>query len=92
MTLPHAPGAPEFTLMACRCTSCSAGNCPATAPTKVYRSFNNRSAQNDGNHRYTVSTARYNQMIAAGYSADGPVFCVASATDAAEYRCCEPPP
>ena len=62
----------------------SAGNCPASAPTKVYRSFNNRSAQNDGNHRYTVSTSRYNQMIAAGYSADGPVFCVASATDAAQ--------
>ena len=36
----------------------------------------------DGNHRYTVSTARYNQMIAAGYSADGAVFCAASATDA----------
>ena len=39
----------------------SAGNCPAAAPIKVYRSFNNRSAQNDGNHRYTVSTARYDQ-------------------------------
>ena len=60
------------------------GNCPASAPVKVYRSFNNRSAQNDGNHRYTVSAARYNQMIAAGYSADGPVFCVAAATDAAQ--------
>ena len=58
------------------------GNCPASAPVKVYRSFNNRSAQNDGNHRYTVSTARYNQMIAAGYSADGAVFCAVSATDA----------
>ena len=60
----------------------ASGNCPASAPMKVYRSFNNRSAQNDGNHRYTVSTARYNQMIAAGYSADGAVFCAASATDA----------
>ena len=60
--------------MARRCTSCSAGNCAATAPTKVYRSFNNRSAQNDGNLRYTVRIARYNQMIAAGYSADGAVL------------------
>ena len=60
----------------------TAGNCPATAPVKVYRSFNNRSAQNDGNHRYTVSTARYDQMTAAGYSRDGAVFCAASATDA----------
>ena len=62
----------------------SAGNCPASAPAKVYRSFNNRSAQNDGNHRYTVSTNRYNQMIAQGYSADGAVFCAATATDAAQ--------
>ena len=60
------------------------GNCPASAPVKVYRSFNNRSAQNDGNHRYTVSLERYNQMIAAGYSAEGPVFCAASATDATQ--------
>ena len=59
-----------------------AGNCPATAPVKVYRSFNNRAAQNDGNHRYTVSTARYDQMTAAGYAKEGAVFCVASATDA----------
>lgn len=58
------------------------GSCPASAPVKVYRSFNNRTAQNDGNHRYTVSMARYNQMIAAGFSADGAVFCAASATDA----------
>ena len=60
----------------------AAGNCPAAAPVKVYRSFNNRSAQNDGNHRYTVSTARYDLMAAAGYSRDGAVFCAASATDA----------
>ena len=58
------------------------GACPASSPVKVYRSFNNRSAQNDGNHRYTVSTARYDQMAAAGYSRDGVVFCAASATDA----------
>ena len=56
--------------------------CPASTPVKVYRSFNNRSAQNDGNHRYTVSEARYAQMTAAGYEAEGVVFCVASATDA----------
>ena len=60
------------------------GNCPASAPVKVYRSFNNRAAQNDGNHRYTVSAARYDQMAAAGYSRDGVVFCAASATDSAQ--------
>ena len=58
------------------------GNCPASAPVRVYRSFNNRGAQNDGNHRYTVSAARYNQMTAAGYAADGAVFCAATASDA----------
>ena len=62
----------------------STGSCPASAPVKVYRSFNNRGALNDGNHRYTVSSARYNQMILSGYSADGAVFCAASATDAAQ--------
>ena len=62
----------------------AAGNCPVSSPVKVYRSFNNRSAQNDGNHRYTVSTARYDQMAAAGYSRDGVVFCAASATDATQ--------
>jgi len=60
------------------------GNCPASAPVKVYRSFNNRGAQNDGNHRYTVSDARYAQMTAAGFAAEGVVFCVASATDATQ--------
>lgn len=60
------------------------GSCPAAYPVKIYRSFNNRSAQNDGNHRYTVSLSRYNQMIGQGYSADGAVFCAASATDATQ--------
>jgi hypothetical protein len=62
----------------------AAGNCPTSSPVKVYRSFNNRAAQNDGNHRYTVSKARYDQMTAAGYSGEGAVFCAASATDAAQ--------
>ena len=62
----------------------AAGTCPASAPMKIYRSFNNRSAQNDGNHRYTVSTARYDQMAAAGYSRDGVVFCAAAVTDSAQ--------
>ena len=62
----------------------AAGNCPASAPVKIYRSFNNRDRENDGNHRYTVSTARYEQMVAAGWSRDGVVMCAAAATDAAQ--------
>lgn len=33
------------------------GVCPASAPNTVYRAFNNRTAQNDGNHRYTNTLA-----------------------------------
>ena len=61
-----------------------AGVCPASAPTIIYRAFNNRAAQNDGNHRYTNTLARYNEMIAKGFAGEGPVFCVASATDGTE--------
>ncbi len=62
----------------------ASGNCPPATPVKVYRSFNNRAGQNDGNHRYTVSQARYNQMTARGYAPEGPVFCATSAVDATQ--------
>jgi hypothetical protein len=58
------------------------GNCPASAPQRITRSFNNRTAQNDGNHRYTVSLVRYSQMSLLGWASEGTVFCAASATDA----------
>ncbi len=43
----------------------------------VMRAYNNRFAQNDSNHRYTTSTAIYDQMIADGWSGEGTVFCAA---------------
>lgn len=49
--------------------------CPSYAPNKVYRSFNNRSAVNDGNHRYTTTVGNYNSMTALGWVAEGAVFC-----------------
>lgn len=52
-----------------------AGVCPSFAPNKVYRSFNNRVAQKDGNHRYTTTVGNYNSMTALGWVAEGPVFC-----------------
>ena len=58
--------------------------CPAAAPVTVFRSFNNRVAQNDGNHRYTVSTARYDGMTAKGWTAEGAVFCADAAVDGTE--------
>ena len=51
------------------------GVCPTYAPNKVYRSFNNRTAVNDGNHRYTTTLSNYNGMTALGWAAEGAVFC-----------------
>ena len=59
------------------------GNCRTDSPVKVYRSFNNRAQQNDGNHRYTVSQTRYSQMTARGYTPEGAVFCAVAAVDSA---------
>ena len=60
------------------------GVCPASAPNTIYRAFNNRAAQNDGNHRYANTLSRYNEMIAKGFVGEGAVFCSASATDGKE--------
>lgn len=60
------------------------GACPQSAPFTVYRSFNNRAAQNDGNHRYTNALSRYNEMSAKNWVGEGPVFCSAVALDGQE--------
>jgi len=60
------------------------GACPLTAPFTVYRSFNNRAAQNDGNHRYTNTLSRYNEMTGKNWAGEGPVFCSTAAVDGAE--------
>ncbi len=62
----------------------AAGVCPSTAPYPVYRSFNNRAVQNDGNHRYTVAASRYALMTTRGWSGEGPVFCVSANVDGTE--------
>lgn len=51
------------------------GVCPSFAPKPVYRSFNNRTTFNDGNHRYTTTVGTYNSMTALGWAAEGAVFC-----------------
>ncbi|MEP7084742.1 MAG: hypothetical protein ABI854_08395, partial [Betaproteobacteria bacterium] len=50
---------------------------PGTLP--IYRVYNGRFAQNDSNHRYTISTAIYNQMIGRGWIPEGLVMCTAPA-------------
>lgn len=51
------------------------GICPARSPTRVYRAYNNRFAQNDSNHRYTTSLAALNQLVLQGWSSEGLVMC-----------------
>lgn len=50
------------------------GTCPP-GTTPVKRAYNNRFAVNDSNHRYATSDAIYSQMLAAGWSGEGAVFC-----------------
>lgn len=59
----------------------SNGTCTSTLPQPVYRLFNQATAGNNGNHRYVVSDSRKNEMIAAGWVAEGVAFCTSSATD-----------
>ncbi len=53
-----------------------AGGCPAGS-LPVYRAYNNRFAQRDSNHRYTVKPTIYAQMIALGWKGEGIVMCTA---------------
>jgi len=55
--------------------------CPTTAPSPVYRLFNNQSATNQGNHRYVVSAATKSRMVAQGWVDEGAVFCATSVVD-----------
>jgi carboxyl-terminal processing protease len=57
------------------------GVCPAAAPIAVYRSLRRNTPVDIPNHRYTVSRASYDTMVRRGWSAEGAVFCVTSATD-----------
>ena len=55
-----------------------AGQCAAgTLP--IYRAYNGRFAQNDSNHRYTISSAIYSQMLGRGWLGEGVVMCTAPA-------------
>jgi hypothetical protein len=48
------------------------GACPA-GTTRVMRSYNNRAAQNDANHRFTADAAQSTAM--AGWIDEGTAFC-----------------
>ena len=50
------------------------GSC-AAGTLGVKRVYNNRFAVNDSNHRYTTSDTIYAEMVTAGWSGEGTVFC-----------------
>lgn len=52
------------------------GLCPSTQDTPVYRLYNNRWMFNDSNHRYTIRTDIYQQMIVKGWIGEGVAMCV----------------
>ena len=51
------------------------GQCPATT-TPVYRTYNDRFAFNDSNHRYTASLGVLQSMVSQGWIAEGVVLCM----------------
>ena len=52
------------------------GGCPADAPVRIYRAYNNGFARGvDSNHRYLVDFNLYTQMIALGWLGEGVVMC-----------------
>ena len=50
------------------------GACPA-GTTPVYRSYNNRAAQNDSNHRFTVDATVFAKSSSFGYVPEGVAMC-----------------
>lgn len=54
----------------------AAGQCPASAPTPVYRFYNNRWMHNDSNHRFVVEPAVRAEMRARGWIEEGVAFCL----------------
>ncbi len=52
------------------------GLCPSALYTPVYRWYNNRWMFNDSNHRYTIKSDIYQQMIAQGWIGEGVALCV----------------
>lgn len=51
----------------------TSGACPAAMST-IYRAYNNRAAQNDSNHRFTVDPQQRSAM-SVGWSDEGAAFC-----------------
>jgi C-terminal processing protease CtpA/Prc len=55
------------------------GVCPASSPVRVYRALRNLTPVDVPNHRYSVSTTAYDEMLTRGWTGEGVVFCAKSA-------------
>jgi len=53
----------------------SSSGCPSNLQ-PVWRNYNGRWQQNDSNHRFSIDSATYQNMIAAGWAGEGIVMCV----------------
>jgi hypothetical protein len=52
------------------------GACPADAPVKIYRAYNDGFLRGkDSNHRYMTDVTLYNQMLARGWAGEGVAMC-----------------
>lgn len=60
------------------------GTCPASASTRIFRSFRTSANGRTSNHRYTVSQASFDAQTASGWAPEGAAFCVTSAKDTAQ--------
>jgi carboxyl-terminal processing protease len=60
----------------------TAGACPASSPPPIRRALRTGSPVDAPNHRYTASSADYDDMLAQGWRGESIVFCAAAATAA----------
>lgn len=56
--------------------------CPSTSVIAVHRFFNQRIADNEGNHRYVVGALQRERMLQTGWIDEGIAFCTSNATEA----------
>jgi hypothetical protein len=68
------PGATGSSAPAGMVNGCASTDAP------VYRSYNNRFAQGDSNHRYASDSATYGSMAGQNWLAEGVVFCARGAS------------
>ena len=62
----------------------ASGACPASASTRIFRSFRTGANGRTSNHRYTGSQASFDAQTASGWAPEGAAFCVTAAKETAQ--------